>query len=169
MRTSPAFRAHPPPPGGGMSPRTTRGEVSGCPPGPACPIRKPRLSSPAELLTEGLGTMLRGRRRVRVFARLLTRVPAVTHFICPLWSPAGIQPDSRMHLTPTRAPCPAAALAVGPGSWSAGSRPFGCQGLPGLLRAITEEPRQPVPSPSQAQRGGVTYQRPRNQQARQKV
>lgn len=40
--------------------------------GSTCPIRKPRLSDPAELLTEAPGTMLRGRRRVRVFARLLT-------------------------------------------------------------------------------------------------
>lgn len=67
--------------------------------------------------------MLRGRRRVRVFARLLTRVPAVTHFICPLWSPVGIQPDSLIDLTPTWAPCPAVALAIGQGSQSAGSGP----------------------------------------------
>lgn len=72
LRTSLAFLAPPPPPGIGASPRTARGEVTGCPPGPACPIRKPRLSSPAEVLTEAPGTMLRGRRRVHVFARLLT-------------------------------------------------------------------------------------------------
>lgn len=68
--------------------------MTGCPPGAACPIRKPRLSGPAELLTEARGTMLRGRRRVRVFVRLLTRVPGVTRFICPFWSPVGTQPVS---------------------------------------------------------------------------
>lgn len=31
---------------------------------------------------------------MHVFARLLTWVPAVTYFICPLWFPAGTQPDS---------------------------------------------------------------------------
>lgn len=88
--------------------------------GPVCPIRKPWLSSPAELLTEAPGTMLRGRRRVHVFARLLTQVPAVTYFICPLWFPAGTQPDSLMRLTPTQVPCAAATLAAEHGSQSAG-------------------------------------------------
>lgn len=72
LRTNPAFLAPPPPAGSGRSPWTTRGEVTGCLPGPACPIRKPRLSSLAEVLTEARGTMLRGRGRVQVFARLLT-------------------------------------------------------------------------------------------------
>ena len=50
---------------------------------------------------------------MHAFARLLTCVPAVTHFICPLWSPVGTQPGSLMLLTPTWAPGPAAALAAG--------------------------------------------------------
>lgn len=86
VEDKPSFPGTSPTPGSGMSPWAAGGEVTGCPPGPACPIRKPQPSSPAELLTEALGTMLRGWRRVHAFACLLTRVPAATHFICPFWS-----------------------------------------------------------------------------------